>query len=214
MLGIPCVVNVEKGPGIKILDPGKGNLLGGVSRPCIQPKEFMFVFFSSLKIWEGMNAEDCDFRVRQLAELGAILTTLTPRFLKPAEGILLQSYRDANGSCIAVLFARLAVRSWCNSSYEQPQPIQWIAFPVEFPCKAFIHWMPCPLSVTRAFLRWLLLRHIPCPKVGFDPLAAQQLTHSKHVFDGYHGPRNYYVNNSQGNNLCNCNCNLTAKIIL
>ena len=31
---------------------------------------------------------------------------------------------------------------------------------------------------------------------------------------GYHGPRNYYVNNSQRNNSCNCNCSLAAKIIL
>ena len=30
----------------------------------------------------------------------------------------------------------------------------------------------------------------------------------------YHGPRNYYLNNSQGNNSCNCNCNLAAKIII
>ena len=30
----------------------------------------------------------------------------------------------------------------------------------------------------------------------------------------YHDPRNYYVNNSQGNNSLNCVCNLAAKIIL
>ena len=30
----------------------------------------------------------------------------------------------------------------------------------------------------------------------------------------YHGPRNFHVNNSQGNNSCNCNCNLAAQIIL
>ena len=28
-----------------------------------------------------------------------------------------------------------------------------------------------------------------------------------------HGPRNYYVNNCQRNNSCNCNCNLVANII-
>ena len=27
----------------------------------------------------------------------------------------------------------------------------------------------------------------------------------------YHGPRNVYVNSSQGHNSCNCNCNLAAK---
>ena len=30
----------------------------------------------------------------------------------------------------------------------------------------------------------------------------------------YHGPRNYYVNNLQGNKSCNCNCNLAAKVNL
>ena len=30
----------------------------------------------------------------------------------------------------------------------------------------------------------------------------------------YHGPRNYYVINSHGNNSCNCNCNLATKITL
>ena len=31
---------------------------------------------------------------------------------------------------------------------------------------------------------------------------------------GHHGPRNYYVNNSHGNNSCYCNCNLATKISL
>ena len=30
----------------------------------------------------------------------------------------------------------------------------------------------------------------------------------------YHGPRNYYANNSQGNDSCNCDCNLAAQIHL
>ena len=30
----------------------------------------------------------------------------------------------------------------------------------------------------------------------------------------YQGPRSYYVNNSQGNDLCNCICDLAAKMIL
>ena len=30
----------------------------------------------------------------------------------------------------------------------------------------------------------------------------------------YHGPQNHYVNNSHGDNSCNCNCNLATKIIL
>ena len=30
----------------------------------------------------------------------------------------------------------------------------------------------------------------------------------------YHGPRNYFVNNSHGNNSRNCTCNLGNKIIL
>ena len=35
----------------------------------------------------------------------------------------------------------------------------------------------------------------------------------KNTTEYYHGPRNYDVNNSQGNNSCNCNCNLAAKKI-
>ena len=38
--------------------------------------------------------------------------------------------------------------------------------------------------------------------------------HPKTFKKTYHGPRNYYVNNSQGNKSCNCICNLPAKIIL
>ena len=34
------------------------------------------------------------------------------------------------------------------------------------------------------------------------------------VLGKHHGPQNCWVNNSQGNDSCNRNCNLVAKIIL
>ena len=51
---------------------------------------------------------------------------------------------------------------------EWPQLLQWIAFPVKFLTKAFIHWMPCPHSVNRRFSSLISASWHPLPRTPFQ----------------------------------------------
>ena len=47
---------------------------------------------------------------------------------------------------------------------EWPEPLHWIAFPVEILTKPLIHWIASPLFTENPFFHWKVLRRIPFPK--------------------------------------------------
>ena len=51
---------------------------------------------------------------------------------------------------------------------EWPEPLHWIAFPVEILTKPLIHWIASPFSLKNPFFHWKLLRCIPFPKIGSE----------------------------------------------
>ena len=51
---------------------------------------------------------------------------------------------------------------------ERPKPLHWIAFPVEFLTKAFIHWMPCRDSVKGRFSSVISASSHPLPETPFQ----------------------------------------------
>ena len=51
---------------------------------------------------------------------------------------------------------------------EWPEPLHWIAFPVEILTKPLIHWIASPLFTEKPFFYWKVLRRIPFPKIGSE----------------------------------------------
>ena len=58
---------------------------------------------------------------------------------------------------------------------EWPKPLHWIAFPVEFLTKGFIHLMPCPHSVTRRFSSLISASSHPLPQTPLRTFLKCQL---------------------------------------
>ena len=51
---------------------------------------------------------------------------------------------------------------------EWPEPLHWIAFPVEILTKPLIHWIASPLFNKNPFFHWKVLLRIPFPKFGSE----------------------------------------------
>ena len=56
---------------------------------------------------------------------------------------------------------------------EWPEPLHWIAFPVNILTKPLIHWIASPFSLKTPFFHWEVLRRIPFPKIGSEKCLLQ-----------------------------------------